>query len=707
MCTGDWVMEPSEVGKLVEENQRLKDQIAELQQTLQQTTGDKTSDTEVERPSLEWIPKELGARRALLHEVERTAQMGSWVWDVTTQQVAWSEELYRILGYSPDQDVSTVEAFFDAVHPLDVQRVREASARSTATGIAESIDFRILRKDGSIREVTMNGAMIVDAQGTLRRIVGTVLDITDNNHRTRELKRSSEVLQEAQRMAKVGSWQWDSEGDSLVWSDQLYEILGADRKKRPSFFTFFSHIHPDDRTLVQEYFEYAKREDRMAHSIEFRIVRANDSLVYVSARIKPTIGEAGELLALMGIVHDISDRRQLEQRLIQTQKMEAIGRVTGGISHDFNNFLTVIYANAQLLMLHQPNPKLLEITLAAEKAADLTKRLLSFTRHSTEQLQAIDIHEVIQSTLGFIEKLLDKRGILTFHLGEQIWPIWASGNQVQLILMNLMTNARDALPESGGSIEVRTQNIELRSPQTHLHPETKAGNYVELSIKDSGRGMDEKTRLRIYEPFFTTKESGKGTGLGLATVFGLMKQFGGWIDCDSELNRGTTFRLYFRKADLYREKEDLNPQSTSWDNKQGNILVVEDDPAIGRTINDILKTAGHHVWLAANVAQANALFAIHQTDIDLVVSDIMLPDGDGRVVCDKFRKQRPELPILFMTGYSPGAFQSQGESFPYLLKPFGPETLLSNIEKLLPIPSQLPGLDQETAPHHTEATGGG
>jgi two-component system cell cycle sensor histidine kinase/response regulator CckA len=490
---------------------------------------------ELERELAHW--RDLGtaataptaAWRAMLVEAERAVELGTWTWNLTTNRVAWSPGLFRILGYEAEDFEPTTEAFFAALHPEDRERVAEASRRGVATGSSVPVAFRVLRGNGEIREVLMDGVAQRDASGRHVGFVGTVLDLTERRAVERALERERLMLEESQRHARVGTWTLSLDTGRLSWSPELYRILGVEPGIEPDADRFHALIHPDDRERVIATAERVARTG-VPEPHEFRILRPGDGSERVlRVQAHAVTASTGERFFL-GTTLDVTERVALEAALSQASKMDALGQMAGGMAHNFNNLLTVIRGYAELLERRRPEPELRHILDSSDVAARLLDRLLQFSRSSPLEPRRCDLNTLVGQAAEILRGSLGPQVEIVLDLDPEVGAAWLDPAQFESVLLNLGLNARDAMP-LGGRLTLRTR---------------AAGNdasRLRLEVADTGEGMDEATRQRIFEPFFTTKPPGRGTGLGLATVFGFVRQVGGDIQVQSAPGQGALFRL--------------------------------------------------------------------------------------------------------------------------------------------------------------------
>jgi len=389
------------------------------------------------------------------------------------------------------------------------------------------------------------------------------------------------------------------------------------------------------------------------------------------------------------IIRDITERRQLEEQFRQAQKMESIGRLAGGLAHDFNNLLTVIGGHADLLhgRLQPEDPLHRRIGLiqeAAEHAADLTKQLLAFSRKQVLAPQVLDLNAVVIEIEPMLRRLIGEDIDLVTAPARGLGNVKADPTQIKQILLNLAVNAQDAMPQ-GGKLTIETENVELDQHYARLHPDVASGTYVMLAVTDTGSGMDEETRSRIFEPFFTTKAPGMGTGLGLATVYGIVKQSSGAISVYSEPGLGTAFKVYLPRvlepADAVATARPAGPRGGS-----ETVLLVEDNEMVRTLTCEILKRQGYTVVEARHGADALDLARRYHGPIHLLLTDVVMPEMSGPELVSRLAPIRPQMKIIYMSGYTADAIDHQGmldEGIEFLPKPIGLDTLVRKLREVL------------------------
>ncbi len=391
------------------------------------------------------------------------------------------------------------------------------------------------------------------------------------------------------------------------------------------------------------------------------------------------------------ILQDVTERNRLENELRQSQKLEAVGRLAAGVAHDFNNILTVILGNTAL-QLRNPgldeklSASLQQVAQAAERATALTRQLLAYSRKQIIQRRSLALDDLLAQTIAMLRRIIGEHIALDLHPAPELAPIFADAGSVEQVIMNLVLNSRDAMPEGGGRITLRATPVQIDAAHCRRHPDAQEGNFVCLTVSDTGHGMDALTMDRMFEPFFTTKEVGQGTGMGLATVYGVLKQHGGWVEAESELGVGTLFRSYFPLSSegavaevAAPEPEFAKPALATG----ATILVVEDEDMLREFVADALGELGYSVLSAANGRAALEVWAEHRDEIDLLLTDVVMPESvSGRQLAHALTEERPNLKVIFTSGYSA---ELLGDDFErdtehgFLAKPYLPDRLASTV----------------------------
>lgn len=458
---------------------------------------------------------------------------------------------------------------------------------------------------------------------------------------------------------------------------------------------FTEFLTPKSREIAQHHFEKAKARESRRDLYEVEVLKKDGTIAHVELSMS-TLYQEGRFFGRFGVARDISERKRaevemasLQEQLRQAQKMEAVGRLAGGIAHDFNNVLTVMKGTCQLslLDLRPQDPlyaNLKEIERCVDRAADLTRQLLIFSRKQVIEMRVLDLNRLIKNLDKMLHRLLGEDVELVTSFDEHLGTIKADPGQLEQVIINLVVNARDAMPR-GGKLTIETSNVELDEEYGRKHIGVEPGPYVMVSVSDTGVGMTPEVRERIFEPFFTTKAEGRGTGLGLSTVYGIVKQIGGSIWVYSEPGRGTTFKIYLPRVDAPLEeikKETLPeiPRGTE------TVLVVEDERTVRELAVRLLKKQGYNVLEAADGGKAFLLCEKHREPIHLILTDVVMPGMSGRELAERLRKIHPEARVLFMSGYTDDVIFHHGvlsEGTGFIEKPFTLETLARKVRQVL------------------------
>ena len=481
----------------------------------------------------------------------------------------------------------------------------------------------------------------------------------------------------------------DAQGNRLYNSPSYQKVLGYTAEELQSS-SPFEQIHPDDRFAVEE----ALKEALLAgvgRSIEYRMLHKDGSWRYLESTASAILTPEGKVEHLVIVNRDVTARRQLERQFFQAQKMEAVGRLSGGIAHDFNNLLGVIIGYSEVMQEQlEPNQPLRtcvdEVLGAARRAAELTRQLLVFSRQQVLEPRVLDLNVVVSDMEKMLCRLIGEDIELTTKLDPELGRVKADVSQIEQTIMNLAVNARDAMAR-GGKLIIETTNQEIDSAfaRGHSFP-VRQGPYVLLSVTDTGVGMDPVTQSRIFEPFFTTKEKGKGTGLGLSTVYGVVKQSGGYIDVATEPGHGTTFRVYLPRVEEAVEPKPSAPSVSIRIHADETILLVEDEASLRKLTRNLLELCGYTVLEAKSVHDACEIGRQYGSTIHLLLTDVVMPGMNGPELARQLAAARPEVKVLYMSGYTGQSFDGAGaleSGSRFLQKPFTREGLAQKVRETL------------------------
>jgi PAS domain S-box-containing protein len=444
--------------------------------------------------------------------------------------------------------------------------------------------------------------------------------------------------------------------------------------------------------------------DRFRETIERKgLVRWEQTIDFPAGRrtgevsVAPIFDQSGRCTHLVGAVHDITERQAAEEReahtetmLRQSQKLEGIGHLAGGVAHDFNNILGVILGYGELMRHqiaegHPARPRLDLVIQAAQRAAGLTRQLLAFSRKQVMQPKLLDLGVMVGELRRMLERVVGEDLEIVVESAEGLGAVLADPTQIEQVIMNLVVNARDAMPR-GGFLTLETANVDFDHAYASTHPPAQAGSFVMLAVSDTGVGMDAETQRRMFEPFFTTKPQGEGTGLGLATVYGIVKQMGGYVWVYSEVGRGTTFKIYLPRVAEAATSAPAPVAATPLPGGHETVLVVEDTESLRDLVRELLEDQGYTVLCANDGEEALALAGNRGVAIDLLLTDVVMPKLSGGDLVRQLRVLRPEIRVLYMSGYTEGAVTRQGvpsDAGSLLEKPFTGQQLATAVRRVL------------------------
>ena len=605
-----------------------------------------------------------------------------------------SPQVGSILGYSEDEWLQTPEFFARrVVHPDDRESVLDRIAKAKS-GERSRSEYRCVAKDGHIVWFYDDSTPVLDERGNLIANHGFMLDITDRKvaeeDRYKADARFRALVEEVPGVVYVDAA--NETGSAVYLSPQVELLFGYSLDEWFSSPDFFVEVvlHPDDRERMLA--EIADDNAGIGGKSEYRCIAKDGRIVWIYDESVPQLDEQGAVVATRGFMLDITDRKTAEQEvgkrdelLRQAQRMEAVGRLAGGVAHDFNNLLTVIKGHVDLLagaegLSDLAREELASVATAAERAAGLTRQLLAFSRQQVLQPAVLNLGGVVSDLTAMLRRLLVERIGLRVESEPGLWSVLVDRSQVEQVVVNLVVNARDATPE-GGMISVATRNVVVEAGD---HDGAPPGDYVALSVSDTGVGVDPEVRKQMFEPFFTTKDVGEGTGLGLATVHGIVEQSGGLISVESAPDEGTSVRVLFPRVDAVVELVPPAPEPPARADGE-SILLVEDDPDVRALVRLALENAGYSVIEASDPGEAILAASQATTKIDLVLTDLVMPGMNGRELAESLVTARPEMKVLLMSGYTDDEVVRIGVSgaSAFIQKPFLPTELVAKVHAVL------------------------
>ncbi|PKN55146.1 MAG: hybrid sensor histidine kinase/response regulator [Deltaproteobacteria bacterium HGW-Deltaproteobacteria-14] len=539
-----------------------------------------------------------------------------------------------------------------------------------------------LRADGEEFIVELSASLITDGAGAPIAVLGSFVDVTERHRATSARRSEQERLRQAVRVAHLGIFDHDHRADSVYWSARQRAIYGFTADEEVTLEKFLACVHPDDLERIGG--AVARAHSSASDGLfdaEHRILRRDGAVRWVKTRSQTFFDEDRALVRTVGAVMDVTEERRaadererLQVRLAHAQRLESIGLLAGGVAHDFNNMLAVILGNAELMRTRVVHDALLaedlaDVVVAAEHARDVTRQLLTFSRRQVVEARPIAVNDVLGKATSALGRLLGEDVVLEFLPGDDLWTIEMDPSQLEHVLMNLATNARDAMPR-GGRITVETANVRIDESYCRNEVGFEPGDYVLLVVSDTGTGMDPETVERVFEPFFTTKEMGHGTGLGLSTVHGIVTQAHGIVHVGSEPGVGTTFKIYLPRLDVDGLPALFVDDATAVV-EPGTVLLVEDEPLVRKMTTAMLSSLGLTVIVAQNPHEALEV-AGGDAHVDLLLTDVVMPEMSGPTLRQRVGAVRPTLPVLFMSGYAPNIVVHHGvlDDVQLLQKPF-------------------------------------
>jgi two-component system, cell cycle sensor histidine kinase and response regulator CckA len=640
------------------------------------------------------LAAQIESQRQRLNNI--VASVPGVVWEVwgepDAQRINFvSDYVQKMLGYSVEEWLSTPNFWHSIVHPDDRERTARISAEDFASGKNDStMEFRWVAKDGRVLWAQSNSAVITDREGRPVGLRGVTIDITKRKRAENAVKQAEEKYRSIFENAVEGIFQSTPDGRLISVNPSMARILGYQSPEEM--------IADRTNILTQHYVDANSREELEAllaeHDVlvgyECEVYRKDQSKIWAAQNVRVVRDEAGALLYYEGSLEDITERKTLTEQLRQSQKLEAIGMLAGGIAHDFNNLLTVIkgYGDLTLMRLHEEDPiyrNISEVKRAADRAASLTRQLLAFSRKQVLQPKVLDLNALVLELEKMLRRLIGEDIELRTVLDSQLSTIKADPGQIEQIIMNLAVNARDAMPK-GGKLTIETANAYLDEDYARNHISVKPGAYVMLAVSDTGMGMDQATQDRVFEPFFTTKEAGKGTGLGLSTVYGIVKQSGGSIWVYSELGQGTSFKIYLPPVIEGVSEDKRSSEVVGTIQGSETILLAEDEEMVRTLARQVLEMYGYHVLEASHGGAALLVCERHPGRIDLLITDVVMPEMSGRELADRLVQLRPNMKVLYMSGYTDKAIVHQGvldEGADFIQKPFATYALARKVRAVL------------------------
>jgi two-component system cell cycle sensor histidine kinase/response regulator CckA len=605
--------------------------------------------------------------------------------------------LAATLGYTQEELLAlTVQAI---THPDDLPQTVDLMKRAVNGELDRyQLEKRYICKDGRTAWIALNVVRASDAAGGQPYFLAQMEDITARRSAVEALASSEARFRSLCASSPLGIFRSDAEGSVTYANPRVLQIFGLSESEGLGH-GWLARVHPEDAPDVVVGWRESLAAGR-DYAREYRLLMADGAVRWVRCQAAPLLDRSGTLIGTVGTIDDITERRALESQLRQASKMEAVGRLAGGVAHDFNNLLTVISANtafvaADLPASSQAAMDLAQVEEATRRAAALTRQLLAFSRKQVLRPRRVDLNETVRELERMLRRLIGEQVSIHTRLDPQVWPVNADPSQLEQVLMNLVVNARDAMPD-GGVVRIATANVELDEAHVALCAGMRAGHYVSLTVADDGVGIPPALVPHVFEPFFTTKELGKGTGLGLATVYGIVKQSAGHVTVESEMGKGTTFTVLLPRHDALPSA----PLEGAGSLRGGNetVLLVEDEVAVRAALRRMLTRHGYRVLQAGDGAEALRVWTAARVrgTVDIVLVDAVMPVLSGQELIAALRAEQPDAKVVLMTGYTHDmaevtAALTRGGASGFLQKPIAEEALLEQVRRVLDQPRAAAG----------------
>jgi two-component system, cell cycle sensor histidine kinase and response regulator CckA len=609
-----------------------------------------------------------------------------------------SPHIEDVVGHPPRDFLADPGLWLRLLHPEDVANVTMETERALAKG-ESVVRFYRLRNErtGEYRWIEDTYVPDYGDDGAMRGFFATARDITERWTAEADAERLLHRNELLLNSAGEGIYGLDLEGRITFINPTGASILGyeVDELIDAPMHATCHHTRADGQPFPREECPiYAAFTDGRVHTVDDDVMwRKDGAAVPVQCVSTPMRDDGGGLEGAVVVFRDISERRRLEGMILQSQKLEAIGRLAGGVAHDFNNILGVITGYGELMERqleanHPARPRLVEVLRAAERAAGLTRQLLAFSRKQEIQPRVLDLAVLVAELDQMLRRVIGEDVELQVRQAPHLGPVKADPTQLEQVIVNLVVNARDAMPK-GGRLTIETANVDFDEADAATHPPAHAGRFVMLAVSDTGIGMDAETQGRIFEPFFTTKPVGEGTGLGLATVHGVVKQNGGHIWVYSEPGQGTTFKVYLPRVDEQPEAHAADAVAELLPRGDATVLLVEDTESLREMFREMLVEQGYTILQAAHGEEAMELAREYQGEIHLLLTDLVMPKMGGIDLARALAERRPEMQVLYMSGYTDGAISRQGvlrQGSALLEKPFTTTRLVHAVRDALDEP---------------------
>jgi two-component system cell cycle sensor histidine kinase/response regulator CckA len=661
----------------------LKDRLARLGAAVKRALAERRTRAEAQSATAALQAAEL-KYRTLVEHIPAIVYIAAL--DASSSTLYINPQVETLLGFSPSEWLADPERWLKQLHPLDLDQVLAGVARAQAGGGPTRSEFRMLARDGRVVWFRDEAVLVRDSDGRPLFLQGVMLDITERKQAEQALLESEERYRLITENSGDLISMTDHDGRFIYVSPSYRQVLGYDPAALIDQL-ITGLVHPDDQQAMLE--TMLPISSAGATPVVLRLRHADGSWRWIEGQA--TAVERQGASYFVGIGRDITERRRLEAQFLQAQKMETVGQLAGGVAHDFNNLLTAINGYAELALSDLPagsglRADLEEIVKAADRAAVLTRQLLAFARKQLIEPRPLDLNDLIVRVEKLLSRLLGEGVELISLLAPDLSQVKADPGQIEQVLVNLAVNARDAMP-GGGTLTIATQNVTLGQEEAAAHGGLAPGPYVAITIRDTGSGMDAATRQRVFEPFFTTKAPGRGTGLGLATCYGIVKQHGGHIWVASEPGRGSSFTIYLPQVAEALEIAAAQSEEQALPRGRETVLLAEDDEAVRALAARVLRDLGYTVLEAADGAAALAVAeSLGDRPAQLLLTDLVMPQLNGGELFRRLRARWPGLKAIFISGYADDLLSQQAppeREATLLHKPFSPAGLARLVRDML------------------------
>jgi PAS domain S-box-containing protein len=613
----------------------------------------------------------------------KSSGVGTWSWGAADNTIAWDDFMYPLFGLDSSKVLDRYEDALRLVHPKDRDRVRNAGVESARRDAPFEVEFRVIWPDGSVHSLSARGKMFRDQSNRPVRLTGVCWDVSERKRAEEERQKFVSLVEQTDDFVSMVGL----DGAIMFINRAGCRLVGLEAQKAVG--TAFADLHPEDawHGLSVEVLPSILRgggnwvgEARLHHLATHQPI---DVLMNIFPVNDP---ETGQALCFAAIMRDVTERKRLEEQVLQSQKLDSIGQLAGGVAHDFNNLLTIISGYSELILGRcDPNDPVCEpveqIARAADRAAALTRQLLAFGSRQASEQKDIVLNDVVGNIEKMLRRLIGEDVDLVLSLDKDAGTLRADPGQIEQVIVNLVINARDAMP-GGGKLLIETAHLYVDEESAQGRLAVIPGHYAMLAVSDTGVGMTAEVKSRIFEPFFTTKERGKGTGLGLSTVYGIVQQSRGSISVQSEPGLGSTFRLLFPAVESGRpEFAVVAAEAPSFGDE--TILLTEDEAGVRGYVRHILERHGYRVAEASNGLEASDVLHRYSGPIHLLLTDVVMPEIGGVELAAQFATIYPGVPILYMSGYNDRLWMQSETAVNFIQKPFASSELLERIRELL------------------------